>query len=39
MERTFLAVTDLGKFIGNYAQNHLNQTVSKINITSEHAGE
>ena len=39
MERTFLAVTDLEEFIGNYAQSHLNQTVPKIDIRSEHAGE
>ena len=39
MERTFLTVTDLEEFIGNYAQSHLNQTVPKIDIRSEHAGE
>ncbi|XP_027056190.1 adhesion G protein-coupled receptor L4-like isoform X2 [Pocillopora damicornis] len=38
MERTFLTVTDLEEFIGNYAQSHLNQTVPKIDIRSEHAG-
>ncbi|XP_027056195.1 adhesion G-protein coupled receptor D1-like [Pocillopora damicornis] len=37
MERTFLTVTDLEEFIGNYAQNHLNQTVPKIDIRGEHA--
>ncbi|RMX61565.1 hypothetical protein pdam_00020432, partial [Pocillopora damicornis] len=37
MERTFLTVTDLEEFIGNYAQSHLNQTVPKIDIRSEHA--
>ena len=39
MERTFLTVTDLEEFIGNYAQNHLNQTVPKIDIRGEHAGK
>ena len=39
MERTFLTVTDLEEFIGNYGQSHLNQTVPKIDIRSEHAGE
>ena len=39
MERTFLTVTDLEEFIGNYAQNQLNQTVPKMNISSEHAGK
>ena len=39
MERTFLTVTDLEEFIGNYAQSHLNQTVPKIDIRGEHAGE
>ena len=39
MERTFLTVTDLEEFIGNYAQNHLNQTVTKIDIRGKHAGE
>ncbi|XP_066022649.1 adhesion G-protein coupled receptor D1-like [Pocillopora verrucosa] len=37
MERAFLTVTDLEEFIGNYAQNHLNQTVPKIDIRGEHA--
>ena len=39
MERAFLTVTDLEEFIGNYAQNHLNQTVPKIDIRGEHAGK
>ena len=39
MERTFLTVTDLEEFIGNYAQNRLNQTVPKIDIRGKHAGE
>ena len=39
MERTFLTVTDLEEFIGNYAQNRLNQTVTKIEIRGKHAGE
>ena len=39
MERTFLTVTNLEEFIGNYAQNHLNQTVPKMKISSEHAGK
>ena len=39
MERSFLAVTDLEEFIGNYAQNRLNQTVPKIEIRGKHAGE
>nr|XP_058951284.1 adhesion G-protein coupled receptor D1-like isoform X2 [Pocillopora verrucosa] len=38
MERTFLTVTDLEEFIGNYAQNRLNQTVPKIDIRGKHAG-
>ncbi|RMX61568.1 hypothetical protein pdam_00020427 [Pocillopora damicornis] len=37
MERTFLTVTDLEEFIGNYAQNRLNQTVPKIEIRGKHA--
>ncbi|XP_066023897.1 adhesion G protein-coupled receptor L4-like [Pocillopora verrucosa] len=37
MERTFLTVTDLEEFIGNYAQNRLNQTVTKIDIRGKHA--
>nr|XP_058951285.1 adhesion G protein-coupled receptor L4-like isoform X3 [Pocillopora verrucosa] len=37
MERTFLTVTDLEEFIGNYAQNRLNQTVPKIDIRGKHA--
>ena len=39
MERTFLTVTDLEEFIGNYAQNRLYQTVTKIDIRGKHAGE
>ena len=39
MERIFLTVTDLEEFIGNYAQNRLNQTVPKIDIRGKHAGE
>ena len=39
MERTFLTVTDLEEFIGNYAQNRFNQTVPKIEIRDKNAGE
>ena len=39
MVRAFLTVTDLEEFIGNYAQNHLNQTLPKIDIRGEHAGK
>ena len=39
MERTFLTITNLEEFIGNYAQNRLNQTVPEINIRGKHAGE
>ena len=39
MERAFLTVTDLEEFIGNYVQNHLNQTVPKIDIRGENAGK
>ena len=39
MVSAFLTVTDLEEFIGNYAQNHLNQTVPKIDIRGEHAGK
>ena len=39
MERTFLTISDLEEFIGNYAQNHLTQTVPKMYISSENAGE
>ena len=39
MERAFFTVTDLEEFIGNYAQNRLNETVPKIAIRGKHAGK